>query len=494
MKIKILSLFLFIFLISCNRDDNSIDTKSSIELSILNFTATSISLDYNIKNISGEKYLIYSKSENFDLQNCEKKIVLNNSNNIQVSDLTSNTKYFFKISYTENNTIKYSDVISAITKEISFSNILDKDIGLTPENGSFIYLMDSELDESKSFLFLLTRQIKQYSGVKKIELHKIDLNVNLIWSKLIQDSPSPYTYKIQLLSDHNIAVITGTGNQKATIITKINPNNGDLIWQKEYPVIDLNGVQGNLILGYKYQNNLIKIITGGGYEIEELWVNNEGGIILHKTLKTNNIVFNRMTYSEDGSVFDIYNGDKIKTDALVTYDGLIQKITINDDVCNKLYEKYYGDYGGDDSFENFLLKENNIYVQGFYGGTSGFTDKQKWVLKLDLNGEILWQNKQPSRKDFIYQGRDIKINENNELFCLMHEIYYPNYNAYDYTSLTKFNNNGNLIWTWKSADDFNNERFSSNKVFETNKNEFMITGWKSPGVGSIWIKKIKVNE
>ena len=496
MKIKLLSLIFFIFLISCNRDDFGADTKSSVELSTSSFTTTSITLNYNIKNISGDKYLIYSKSENFDLLNCENKFLLNNSNNIQINNLTPNTKYFFKISYIENNSAKYSNVVSVITKDVSFSTILDKNIGLSPENGSFIYLMNSELDESMSFLFLLTRQIQQYpTEVKKITLHKIDLNGNLIWSKLIQDSPSPGTYKIQLLSDGNVAVLTGKYDQKSTIITKLNPTNGNFIWQKEYPVLDLNGMQSNYISGYSYENNTFKIITGNGhiYDAEELFVDNNGNIISQKTIKTNNWI-NNAKYLSDGNIINVFKGDKIPENGSVTYEGMINKMNLNNGIQNTILTKYYGDLGGDDSFENFLIKDNNIFVQGFYGGTSGFTDPQKWILKFDMNGEILWQNKQPSRKDFIYQGRDIKINGNNELFCLMHEIYYPNYNAYDYTTLTKFDNNGNLIWTWKSADDFNNERFSSNKVFETNKNEFMITGWKSPGVGSIWIKKIKVNE
>src|SRR5690606_18254392 len=189
MKFKLLLLLslLFTLFISCNRDDTSSDIENSIELSISTFTATSVTLNYSIKNISGDKYLIYSKSESFDILNYEQKILLNNSNNIQINDLTPNTKYFFKIAYSENNSFTYSNVVSAITKEVSFLKILDKDIGLIPDSGSFIYLMDSELDEAKSFLFLLTRQIKQYGDVKKITLHKVDLNGNLIWSKLIQD-------------------------------------------------------------------------------------------------------------------------------------------------------------------------------------------------------------------------------------------------------------------------------------------------------------------
>ena len=494
MKFKLLLLFFFTLFISCNRDDTSSGTENSIELSISTFTATSVTWNYSIKNISGDKYLIYSKSENFDILNYEQKILLNNSNSIHINDLTPNTKYFFKIAQSENNSFTYSNVVSAVTKEVSFLNILDKDIGLLPDSGSFIYLMDSELDGSKSFLFLLTKQIKQYGSVKKITLHKADLNGNLIWSKLIQDSPSPYTYKIQFLSDGNIAVLTGSNNQKATFITKLDPISGSIIWQKEYPVIDLNGMQGNFMLAYSYQNNLMKIITSGGSEFEELWVNNDGVVTSHKTIKATNNVINRATYADDGNLFDIFKGDKIPENGSVTYEGMVQKININNGIATKLWSKYYGDFGGDDLFDNHVLKNNNIYIQGYYGGTSGFADPNKWILKLDMNGEVLWQNKQPARKDFIYQGRDIKINDNNELFCLMHEIYYPRYNAYDYTTLTKFSSNGNLIWMWKSAEDFNTERFGSNKVFETNKNEFIITGNKSGGVGSIWIKKMKVNE
>ena len=155
MKFKLLLLFFFTLFISCNRDDTSSGTENSIELSISTFTATSVTLNYSIKNISGDKYLIYSKSENFDILNYEQKILLNNSNSIHINDLTPNTKYFFKIAQSENNSFTYSNVVSAVTKEVSFLNILDKDLGLLPDSGSFIYLMDSELDGSKSFLFFL---------------------------------------------------------------------------------------------------------------------------------------------------------------------------------------------------------------------------------------------------------------------------------------------------------------------------------------------------
>lgn len=504
MKYKILKLFLFLFLISCNsnRDDIIIST-SSIELSISSFTTTSVNLNYNLNNTSGEKYLIYSKFENLDLQNFEKKVLLTNLNNIEINNLVPNTKYYFKISYTENNSVKYSNVVSAITKEFSFSVLLDKNIGLTPETGSFIYLMDSELDISKTNIYLLTRQIQQYpTEVKKITLHKIDLNGNLLWSKLIQDSNSPSVnvnyngHKIQFLSDQNIAVITGKFDQKATIITKINPNNGNEIWKKEFPLINADGYQSNTIFGYSYQNNVMKIITGPGdwHNSEEIFISNDGNIISQRTIiqNPNNHAIMNGKYLNDGSLISVWAQNQYPQNGTWTVEGCIRKFDLSSSISNTTWSKFYGDYGGDDGFQNYLLKDNNIYVQGFYGGNSGFVDPQKWILKLDMNGEILWQNKQPSRTDFIYEGRDIKIDDNNELFCLMHEIYYPNYNAYDYTSLTKFDSNGNLIWIWKSAPDFNTERFSSNKVFETNNNEFMITGDKSSGVGSIWIKKIKV--
>lgn len=495
MKYKILKLFLFLFLISCNsnRDDIAIST-SSIELSISSFTTTSVNLNYNLNNTSGEKYLIYSKFENLDLQNFEKKILITNLNNIEINNLVPNTKYYFKISYTENNSVKYSNIVSAITKEVSFSVLLNKNIGLTPESGSFIYLMDSELDISKTNIYLLTKQIQHNTTeVKKITLHKIDLNGNVLWSKLIQDSNSPYTYKIQLMSDGNIAVLTGKYDQKTTIITKVNPSNGSIFWQKEYPLIDSDGFSSTIVLGYTYQNSIFKIITSGPNNKEELFVKNDGTILSQKNLITDNNITNQITYLDDNYIISVSGGDKNPYDGSVTSDGMIRKMNISNGFVNAIWTKYYGDFGGNDTFTNYLISDNNIFIQGYYGGTSGFTDPQKWVLRTDMNGEILWQNKQPSRADFIYEGRDIKINENKELLCLMHEMYFPYSNVYDYTSLTKYDSNGNLIWIWKSAPDFNTERFYSNKVFETNNNEFIITGAKSSDVGSIWIKKIKVN-
>ena len=93
---------------------------------------------------------------------------------------------------------------------------------------------------NQCLLFLLTRQIQQYpTEVKKNYITKIDLNGNLIWSKLIQDSPSPGTYKIQLLSDGNVAVLTGKYDQKSTIITKLNPTNGISFGKRNILVLDL---------------------------------------------------------------------------------------------------------------------------------------------------------------------------------------------------------------------------------------------------------------
>ena len=45
---------------------------------------------------------------------------------------------------------------------------------------------------------------------------------------------------------------------------------------KEYPVLDLDGIQSNYISGYSYENNAFKIITGNGhiYDAEELFVDN----------------------------------------------------------------------------------------------------------------------------------------------------------------------------------------------------------------------------
>lgn len=311
---KLLYFIIITQLISCNNRNEDIETKKEqFEISINDVSNNSISVNYKIQNINSEKFLLGSESENFDLQNFEIKIpITNNEGTLKIDNLSPNKKYYFKGAYNS----KYSNLVSAITKEVTFSTLLDKNIGLNPVNGNFIYLMYSELNPSKTYLYLITRQIQQYpTQGKTVELHKLDLNGNLIWTKLIQDYDSPSLsvnnngFKIQFLSDNNIAVITGKWDQTATILTKVNPASGDIIWQKEYPLLNEDGLQSNTIFGYSYQNSTIKIITNPGdwQNAEEIFINNNGNILSQRTIKqnVNNFAMMNAKYLNDGSVISV---------------------------------------------------------------------------------------------------------------------------------------------------------------------------------------------
>ena len=494
---NILFLFLIIFLIVSCRNDEIGSEKSKFEITVSNVTNSSVSINYKIQNVNTEKYLICSSSENFDIQNYEVKVpIQNNEGTLTIDNLSANKKYYIKGWYNSG----YSNTISATTKEIIFSTVIDKNLGLNPENGNFLYLSASEIDPTKNSVYLLTRQIQQYpTEGKKIELHKIDVNGTKIWSKLIQDSNSPWTYKLQILSDNNIAVITGKSTQKATIITKVNTLTGNFIWQKEYPSIDLNGLQGDHIHGFSYQNNIMKIINGSGniYDAEELFVDNDGNILSHKTIETNGTPYwiINAKYLDNGDIINVGKGDKIPNDGLVTYEGMINRMSFNNGFSSNIWTKYYGDYGGDDSFDNFLIKDNNIFIDGFYGGNNGYADNQHWLLKTDLTGNIIWENKLPVKQYFIYNGLDFFSDNQNNFYSLMNEMYAPTFPQYNIITLTKFDENGNFLWEWNDGVGYNTDTFIANKAFDLSNNEFLIVGDRSTnqtGLGNIRFLKIKV--
>lgn len=505
MQKKVIYFILSFLIISCNNRNEEIESaKPKFEITINNVTNNSISINYNIQNINSEKYLICSQSESFDIQNYEVKIpIQNNEGTLTVSNLMANKKYYIKGWYASG----YSNTIVSNTKEITFTTITDKNIGLNPDNGNFIYLMYSELDATKSYLYLLTRQIQQYpTEVKKIVLHKVDLNGNLLWSKLIQDSDSPSVnvnhngHKIQFLSDNNIAVITGKSNQKATVITKINPVNGNEIWKKEFPLIDADGYQSNTIFGYSYHNNVIKIITGPGdwHNSEEIFIDNNGNILSQRTIiqNPNNQAVMNGKYMNDGSLISIYAQNQYPQNGTWTVEGCIRKFDFSNSTSNTLWSKYYGDYGGDDGFDNYFIKDNHFYIDGFYGGNSGFSDKRHWVLKTDFNGNIIWENKLPVKQYFIYHGLDFFSDNQNNLYSLMNEMYAPTFPQYNIITLTKFDENGNFIWEWSDGIGYNTDTFIANRVFEINNNEFIIVGDRSTnqtGVGYIRLLRIKVD-
>ena len=494
-------------LISCNNRSEDIENKKEqFEISINDVSNNSISVNYKVQNINSEKFLLGSESENFDLQNFEIKIpITNNEGTLKIDHLSPNKKYYFKGAYNS----KYSNLVSVSTKEVTFSTLLDKNIGLNPFNGNFIYLMYSELNPSKTYLYLITRQIQQYpTQGKKVELHKLDLNGNLIWTKLIQDYDSPSLsvnnngFKIQFLSDNNIAVITGKWDQTATILTKVNPASGDIIWQKEYPLLNEDGFQSNTIFGYSYQNSTIKIITNPGdwQNAEEIFINNDGNILSQRTIKqnVNNFAMMNAKYLNDGSIISVSAQNQYPQNSLWTYEGCIRKFDLSNSTSNALWSKFYGDYGGDDSFDNYIIKDDNLFIDGYYGGNSGYSDKQHWILKTDLIGNIIWQNKLPVKKSFIYHGLDLFVDNENNSFSLMNEMYAPVGVAplYNIITLTKLDKNGNFLWEWNDGKGNNTDTFMANRAFQLNNGEFLITGDRSSnqtGIGEIRFLKIKVN-
>ncbi|MFD2907223.1 hypothetical protein ACFSX9_00600 [Flavobacterium ardleyense] len=478
----------FIFL-SCSSDDENLINEKII-VSASEISSNSVNINYQTEGTNQDKFLICSQSENFDFENFDFEIQLSNNNgNIKVLGLLPNKEYFFKIYYSSNSEIKYSNQIKVSTNEIVFTTLINQSIDIS--SSGYLRLRDSSIDHTQNNIYLIV----EASG--GIDLIKIDINGNVIWRKNIQSFISfswffiSDGHKIQVLSDGNVLVITSNQDRDGIIINLITPS-GELIKTEETELL----ITQPDITGIDYSNNTLKLLFGAGgiyHDSEEMIINNEGNVINQRVIASNvsSAWFQNMRYIDDNTLINVGYFDKIPNDGLVTYEGLFEKLSISNGTYTSAIMDFHGIYGGDDRFDQIFLNENHIYVNGYFGNESGFSEDQKWVVKFDYTGNIIWEHKSPIQENFIYQAKDIIVDQNNYVFSLMHEIYYPNSNVYDITTLSKFDNDGNLIWTFKDGDEFNDERFTSHRVYELSNKEYLITGDNSSGNGSVWIKRIK---
>jgi len=189
--------------------------------------------------------------------------------------------------------------------------------------------------------------------------------------------------------------------------------------------------------------------------------------------------------------YDIYGNkynygliDIHPNDGLRTWDGMLEKY---DTENNLVWSKYFGKYGSDDSIDRIVFDDNRIITIGKNGHENGFDGESKWIIRNDTEGNTKWDFKE-TRKDFIYQGRDVIIDNNNNTIALFYDIFYPNSHVYNLVTVTKIDDEGNVIWQFSDGEDFNNDSFFPSNIFIKN-DEYSILGAKG---GKIWLKKFEV--
>jgi hypothetical protein len=493
-------LIFFLFFLGCVKED--LNENTTLNFSNLNTTQYSAKFNYKGPSDLIDLQIIWSENQNVDLNNYTKHLsISNNQTEIEITNLEPNKIYYFKIVAKKNNILYQSSELKITTLNVDISLTDNHLINFnTPHTNAEENISILNALKSGSSIYILSQIISRWSLEISYEIVKTDINGNKIWQLSIDETvgTTETISEIHELSDNNFIVIGATyidinfqqayGIPKAFVI-KFN-SAGNILWKKYYPITTRN----LYIRGSSSKNAIIKFAYGSGgiqSPFEQYSIDNDGNILEHKELNFPDNIFHKIYYNNDNSITNYGRRDKYPNDELATYEGLIEKYSVD---YNLEWIKLYGIYGGDDSFDVIKPSANNSFsIIGSYGGENGFVDKSKWILKLDQIGNIVWEKKE-SRADFIYYGKDLITYANGDIIVMFHETYYPNYPAYDICSVNKYNAEGSILWNYKDGLDNNTDTFVPVKIFETENNEFIILGDdNTTGLSKIRLKKIRIN-
>jgi hypothetical protein len=497
------TIFLFLaFIIGCSSEPDELNENETIvklNLNSIYINSHSVRLNYEYTGDIQNVKLIWNNSGDVDLNNkIEEIILVSASSEITVNNLEQNQSYSFKLSGIYDDQIYYSEEVSIKTTEIKLlknNKLLDYSIGQ----------IDEIVKTNDGFLIFSPTYYPISSG--EIIITKLDFDLNFQWKVSVNESIDGYDLFKGLISLEN--------EEFLGIAQKRYFSHSDGLWSWSIYSFKFNN-QGNILnttnLSYdntdnhsntfkydtsKFSNhNHLKLVVNcdstyynnnDNNYYKELVLDNNGELKSQRTIGSfdDRSVMWYLKYDDVGNLFNYGNIDIKPNDGLLSWNAWLEKYDLNN---NLIWNENYGIYGGDDSADNILIDNDGLVIVGKNGHQNGFDGESKWIIKTNSNGELIWDFKE-TRKDFIYQGKDIIKDIDNGYISLFFDIYFPNSHVYNIVSVIKADINGNIIWKYYDGEDFNDDSFQPYKIFVTGEKEYTIFGIKE---GFLWVKRIKV--
>ncbi|MEM3511512.1 MAG: hypothetical protein QXW47_11175 [Candidatus Jordarchaeales archaeon] len=228
------------------------------------------------------------------------------------------------------------------------------------------------------------------AGGSDVWVLKLNASGNVIWQKGYGRESNDYAWGVAVDSQGNIIVAGGTESFGAggsdVWILKLDPN-GDPTWQKTYGgasnecALDVAfDVQGNIIVsGYTYS------FGAGGSDVWVLKLDPNGEPIWQKTYGgVNDDYASGVTVDAQGNI--IVAGGTSSSGA-GGWNVWVLKLNSSGDT---IWQKTYGEAETDVAYDVTVNAQGNIIVSG-YTYSFGAKEKDIWVLKLDPNGNPIWQ-------------------------------------------------------------------------------------------------------
>ncbi len=361
-------------------------------------------------------------------------------------------------------------------------------------------------------------------------------NPTIVWEKTYGGSNRDHGFEIIATSDGGYLIIGESESDDGDVavnkgmgdlwILKIDEE-GSLIWEKSYggshmdfgqSVVELSNGNGYIVVGSTQSSD--GDVTENNFFIS-WWVlrlDLEGNIIWDKTL--GGLGYNRphsVVQTNDGNIIIAGLNDMDGGDVSVNYGGADFWVVKMDIEGNLIWDKSFGG-SGDDIVEkiiktrdgDFLLVGTSNSMDGDISSPQGMDDNDFWVVKMDMDGNLVWEKSYGGSGGGMYGDWATAVVESSEggFVVVGHSSstngqVTGNHAGTEDFWVIKIDEEGSLIWE-KSYGGFHTDMASA--IVQTKDGSYIIAGHSAsvdgdisshhgewPGFEDVWVIKINGN-
>ncbi len=292
---------------------------------------------------------------------------------------------------------------------------------------------------------------------------RLDSNGNIVWQTAFDGGDEDYSSEIIQTSDGSfVALLTTSSFSDAIWIIKLDAN-GNPLWQKTFSGGVMNSIQETSDGGY--------LLAGASYNpttLQDAWamkLSSDGNIVWQKNYGANLPDSARTVHLLDSGDFILVGSTR--SFGAGSNDVWVLKLDVDG---NLIWQKTYGGNGNDWALGSDLTTDSGIVLAGYTDSFgAGMTDA--WVVKLDLNGNITWQ------KTFGLANNDqawsvVQIQDGGYIIG-------GYYSIFDQITLNtdgwlmKLNSDGSLVWEKGYGGSMNDE---VRALVETTDHQILASG------------------
>lgn len=249
-------------------------------------------------------------------------------------------------------------------------------------------------------------------GNTSMYLVKTDSMGRHIWSKNYGGLNSDWAYSVETTLDNGF-LLSGFSNSFSSdydpFVVKTD-NDGNLLWQKVYPLNDWDFIYGSVALpdssfilcGETYSNAI------GGADGLLMRIDKLGNLMWMKNIGTTGddklkqvIFLNNTIYSVGSSTSNLHK------------NGMLVKLDVNGNNEQKFYFTY--DTNSDQELNCLDNNSSNELVMAGYVNPDGVNDINDWLIKVDTLGNVLFNYSGPAGANGTKEFNDIVIIDNDEI-------------------------------------------------------------------------------